>query len=261
MTDNEFDYLRRFGGIQRLYGQTGLEAFKQAHVCVIGIGGVGSWAVESLARSAIGELTLIDLDNIAESNVNRQLHALTGEFGKAKIQAMKERIDAINPECKTHLIEDFISIENIPEYISSNFDFVIDCIDTANIKAHLITHCRRNKIKIITVGGAGGQIDPLNIKQVDLAKTEHDALLAKTRKLLRTEYGFSRNLKRRFEIPCVFSDEQLRFPDDNGEVSACKPEGVNGLSCAGGIGSVTSVTASFANVAVAYVLKKLSHTK
>lgn len=258
MSDHEFDYLRRFGGIQRLYGQTGLEAFQQAHVCVIGIGGVGSWAVESLARSAIGEVTLIDLDNIAESNVNRQLHALSGEFGKPKILAMQERIQGINPDCKTHLIEDFISNDNIPDYIHKEFDFVIDCIDTANIKAHLIAHCKRNKIKMITIGGAGGQIDPLNIKQVDLAKTEHDALLAKTRKLLRTDYGFSRNLKRRFDIPCVFSDEQLRFPDENGEVSACKPEGVHGLSCAGGIGSVTPVTASFANIAVAHVLRKLS---
>ncbi len=251
------DHARRFGGIKRLYGQTAFDNFCRAHVCVAGIGGVGSWAVEALARSAIGEITLIDMDNVAESNVNRQLHACTGEFGKAKVDAMAERIEKINPQCRVNKIEDFVSIENVRELMRDDFDYVIDCTDNHRVKAAMIACCRRNKIKIITIGGAGGQTDPTQILVCDLSNTDQDALLAKSRKLLRQQYNFTHNPKSRFNIPAVYSSEQLSYPSADGEVTWQKPDTVSGLSCAGGIGSVMTVTASFALVAVSHVLKKL----
>jgi len=254
------DMERRFGGILRLYGIRALEGFRQAHVCVIGIGGVGSWAAEVLARSAIGEITLIDLDHVAESNINRQLHALNATLGMAKVQVMAERIRQINPDCRVQAIEEHLDLDNLATLLSGNYSYIIDCVDGFRIKAALIAHCRRRKIRVITVGGAGGQIDPTRIQTADLSRTEHDALLAKTRQLLRQEYGFSRNLKRRFDIPCVYSLEQPVFPTADGDVSPEKPGNQNagGLTCAGGLGSVTAVTATFGMVAAAHVLKKLA---
>ena len=248
---------RRFGGINRLYGQTGFDRFCRAHICVVGIGGVGSWAVEALARSAIGEITMIDLDNISESNVNRQSHAYTGEFGRPKVEAMAERINKINPQCRVNKIEDFVSIDNISELMTKDFDYVIDCADSHRVKAAMISHCRRNKIKIIVVGSAGGQTDPTQIHVCDLINTNQDALLAKTRKLLRQQYGFTHTPKHRFNVPAIYSSEQLSYPSEESEVTFQKPETAKDLSCAGGIGSVMTVTASFGLVAVSHVLKKL----
>jgi len=254
---------KRFGGIQRLYGTEALATFQSAHVCVIGIGGVGSWAAEALARSGIGQLTLIDLDHVAESNINRQLHALENTLGKAKIQVMAERIYQINPHCQVNTVEDFISQDNLKAMLERDYDYVIDCVDGFRIKAALIAWCKRDKTNIITTGGAGGLTDPTFIQITDLSRTEHDALLSKTRKLLRQEYGFSKNLKRRFDIPCVYSKEQPVFPDEAGGVCPDKPENpVNqtggGLNCAGGMGSAMTVTASFGLAAVSHVLKKLA---
>jgi tRNA A37 threonylcarbamoyladenosine dehydratase len=259
MTVTESDQARRFAGIGRLYGQQALIRFTQAHVCIVGIGGIGSWAAEALARTAIGQLTLIDLDHVAESNINRQLHALTDTLGKAKVQVMAERIAQINPHCQVNAIEEFLTAENIETQMTEKYDYIIDCIDGFRTKAQLIAHCRSNKLRIITVGGAGGQIDPTRIQVADLSRTEHDALFSKTRKLLRQEYNFPTNLQRRFDIPCVYSMEQPMFPAGDGEVSAEKPdtEKVGNLSCAGGLGSATAVTASFGLVAAAYVLKRL----
>jgi tRNA A37 threonylcarbamoyladenosine dehydratase len=254
------DLERRFAGIDRLYGRQALARFRQAHVCVLGIGGVGSWAAEALARTAIGQLTLIDLDHVAESNINRQLHALTGTLGMAKVQVMAERVLQINPACKVTAIEDFLTVENLDTLMAEKFDYIIDCIDGFRTKARLIAYCRSNKCRIITVGGAGGQTDPTRIRIADLSRTEHDALFSKTRKLLRQDYGFPTNLQRRFDIPCVYSMEQPVFPAENGEVSPEKPgaETVSDLSCAGGLGSAMTVTASFGLVAAAHVLGKLS---
>ena len=137
----EIDYSRRFGGLARLYGNKGLESFENAHVCVIGIGGVGSWAAEALARSAIGRITLIDLDNVAESNVNRQIHALTGAFGKAKVAAMTERIHAINPRCEVREIEDFLTPDNVADLIAADMDWVVDCMDSFRVKLCLVELC------------------------------------------------------------------------------------------------------------------------
>jgi tRNA A37 threonylcarbamoyladenosine dehydratase len=253
---------RRFGGIARLYGHAALERFRAAHVCVLGIGGVGSWAAEALARSAIGQLTLVDMDHVAESNINRQLHALTGTLGMAKVQVMRDRILQINPDCVVTVIEEFVTVDNLGELLTDRHDYIIDCIDGFRTKAGLIAHCRRNRLRIITVGGAGGQTDPTRIRVVDLSRTEHDALFSKTRKLLRTEYGFPKNLKRRFDVPCVYSEENPVFPAADGAISPARPEHtLGGLTCAGGLGSSMPVTASFGLAAAAHVLKKLSTEK
>lgn len=253
---------RRFGGVRRLYGERALDRFRAAHVCVIGIGGVGSWAVEALARSAVGRLTLIDLDHVAESNINRQLHALTGTLGMAKVQVMAARIREINPDCRVTAIEDFLTPENLATLLQTDYDHVIDCIDGFRIKAALIAYCRRRRIRLVTVGGAGGQTDPSRVRIADLSRTEHDALFAKTRKLLRQDYGFPKNLKRRFDVPCVYSDEQPLFPAGDGGVCHEKPHGagIGRLNCAGGLGSSMAVTATFGLVAAAHALKKLARS-
>ena len=253
------DLERRFGGIRRLYGEQALTRFKAARICVLGIGGVGSWATEALARSAIGHITLVDMDHVAESNINRQCHALDSTLGKAKVQVMAARIRQINPACRVNAIEDFLTVDNLEALLSEHFDYIIDCIDGFRTKARLIAWCRSNKLRVITVGGAGGQTDPTRIRVADLSRTEHDALFSKTRKLLRHEYGFPANLKRRFDIPCVYSEEQPVFPTEDGGISAQKPDAqsVGGLNCAGGLGSVMTVTATFGLVAAAHVLRKL----
>lgn len=259
-TEYELDISRRFGGIARTYGARGLDSFQAAHVCVVGVGGVGSWAVEALARSAIGRLTLIDLDNVSESNINRQLPALSSTIGAPKIEVLKARILDINPSCQVDLIEDFIELATIPQFIHTEMDYVIDCIDNFRVKAGLIAYCKRHKIRIISLGGAGGQRDPSKIRVGDLARSQQDPLLARVRKQLRQDYHFSRNPKRRFEVACVWSEEQMRFPTAAGAMSTERPSdnAATGLSCAGGLGSVMTVTASFALFAVSHVLEKLA---
>lgn len=252
------DLARRFGGLQRLYGSDALERFQAAHVCIIGIGGVGSWAAEALARSAIGQLTLIDLDMVAESNVNRQIHALGDAFGKAKTKAMAERILAINPECRIEEIEDFVTPDNLGQMLDRGFDYVIDAIDQARTKAAMIAWCCANGVPLITAGGAGGQIDPTRIEVNDLARTIQDPLLSKVRALLRKEYGFTRDPKNIFGVPAVFSSEPLRHP---GNAATCdEAPALAGLNCAG-YGSSVCVTAPFGLFAASEVLRHLSAVK
>jgi tRNA A37 threonylcarbamoyladenosine dehydratase len=255
----ELDFKRRFGGIARLYGEPALERFRAAHVCVIGVGGVGSWIVEALARSAIGHLTLIDLDNVSESNINRQIQALDSTLGQAKIGALAERIALINPTCKVTLVEDFVDAENLPQLLGApGFDYVVDAIDSARAKAAVIAYCRDHAIRLITIGGAGGQTDPSQIMLRDLNRTEHEPLLKRVRKLLRTHYGFPRGEKHKFHVEAVFSMESLRFPADDASCSLDADErGVTGLNCAG-FGSSVVVTASFGMLAAARVLNKLA---
>jgi len=263
-SDADIDHARRFGGVARLYGAAALARFERASVCVIGLGGVGSWAVEALARSAIGALTLIDMDHVAESNVNRQLHAVEGNFGKPKTRALAERIAAINPACRVCEVDDFLVIDKLVamlgERAAPRHDWIIDCIDNFRTKAALIHHCRSHRLKLITCGGAGGMLDPTAIHITDLSRSERDPLLAKTRKLLRQSHGFPRNPKRRFDVPCVYSDEQLVYPDGAGGVTTAKPAGAaaSGLNCAGGFGSGVCVTAPFGFAAAAQVLRKLA---
>jgi len=253
------DYERRFGGIERLYGKQALDAFKQSAIIVIGIGGVGSWVVEALARNAIGKITMIDMDTVAESNINRQLPALSSNLGRNKTDVMAERVNEINNLCDVTIIEDFLTQDNIEELISKDTTYIIDCIDNSRVKAALISWCKRQKIKMITLGGAGGQVDPSLIKVADLSRTIHDPLLSRTRKILRQNYNFSTNTKRRFGIPCVYSPEHLRYAKLDGDITNKKPdEKVGGLNCAGGIGSSMMVTASFGLIAVSFILDKIS---
>ncbi|MFM2486246.1 tRNA cyclic N6-threonylcarbamoyladenosine(37) synthase TcdA [Celerinatantimonas yamalensis] len=252
-------YQQRFGGIARLYGTKALDKFANSHICVIGIGGVGSWAAEALARSGIGQITLIDLDDICVTNTNRQSHTLASTIGQAKTEVIKARIMDINPEANCHIIDDFITADNLSEYIDARFDYVIDAIDSVKAKTALIAYCKRQKIKIISVGGAGGQIDPTQIQVADLAKTIQDPLASKVRSELRRSYNFSKNPKRKFGVECVFSSEQLIYPDGNGEVCAAKQtDGSMRMDCSGGFGAATHVTASFGLIAAGQVLKKLA---
>ncbi len=232
---------RRFGGISRLYGDKNAQKLANAHVVIIGVGGVGSWSVEALARSGIGELTLIDLDNVAESNTNRQLHALTNDFGKPKVLALQERIAQINPECKVNLIEDFVDEKNLTAIFSTHFDFVIDAIDQARVKAALANHFVRNKQAFIMSGSAGGQQHPALIKTADLSKVTHDPLLANIRYTLKKRFGFSRDTSKKMKIPCIYSLENITPPQSNDVCST--QEAPQGLSCAG-YGASMLVTAT-----------------
>ncbi|MEW5943956.1 MAG: tRNA cyclic N6-threonylcarbamoyladenosine(37) synthase TcdA [Pseudomonadota bacterium] len=252
------DFERRFGGIRRLYGEAAFARFRGAHVCVIGIGGVGSWAAEALARSAIGRITLVDLDNVCVSNVNRQVHALDHEFGKAKVAAMAGRIRAINPECAVTEIEDFVGEENLDEILGRGYDYVIDAIDGVKAKAALIAWCKPRRIGLVTVGGAGGQTDPTRVQVADLSRAIQDPLAAKVRSLLRRQYSFPRDPKRKFGVDCVFSTEPLIYPTGE-EGAACfeKDMRLTGLACAG-FGSSMCVTAAFGLAAASRVLQRLA---
>lgn len=258
-------YNQRFGGTRRLYGQQPVEILRAAHICIIGIGGVGSWAAEALARTGVGQLTLIDMDDVCVTNINRQIHALSGTVGQSKVEVMAARIKLINPECKVNLIDDFISPENQARYLSKEFDYVFDAIDSMKAKAALLAYCRSNKIKVLTTGGAGGQIDPTQIKVADLTKTIQDPLAKKLKDRLRRDHNFPTNSARKFGIECVFSTEQLKYPQPDGSVCAAKAsaEGPKRMDCASGFGAATMVTASFGFVAAARIVDKLiqKHSK
>ncbi|GGC78775.1 tRNA cyclic N6-threonylcarbamoyladenosine(37) synthase TcdA [Undibacterium terreum] len=265
--DTDLDFERRFGGIARLYGDAAFARFQTAHVCVIGVGGVGSWVVEALARSAVGRITMIDLDNVSESNINRQIQANSETVGKAKVTALAERIALINPRCQVTEVEDFVSADNLDAMIGAHgFDYVIDAIDSVKAKTALIAYCRKNAIPLITIGGAGGQVDPGKIEIRDLSRTEQEPLLALVRKRLRQQHGFPRGAKSKFGIDAVFSMEALKMPPaeevcviegENAEDGAGDAAGVSGLNCAG-YGSSMVVTASFGLAAAAHVLRKLA---
>jgi tRNA A37 threonylcarbamoyladenosine dehydratase len=251
------DLERRFGGVARLYGAAGAARLRDAHVAVIGIGGVGSWAVEALARSAVGRITLIDLDHIAESNTNRQIHALGDSYGQSKVAAMAARVVAINPECEISPIDDFITADNVGQLIAG-FDQVLDCIDNVNAKAALIAHARRAGMPVITCGAAGGRLDPTRIRQGDLATIAGDPLLAKVRQRLRRDHGFPRDEGTRraaFGVQAIFSDEPVRRP--GADCMAHNGEVVGGLSCSG-YGSSVTVTATMGFVAAAVALAQLA---
>jgi len=256
------DLARRFGGVSRLYGMQGLAKFQAAHVCVIGIGGVGSWAAEALARNAIGKITLIDLDNIAESNVNRQLHAVDGAFGKAKVTAMAGRIRSINPDAIVQEIEDFITVDNTAAMLDQGFDVVLDAIDDARAKVAIAAYCRAHQLSLVTTGGAGGRLDPTRIKYTDLALVSGDRLLAKVRNQLRRDHAFpkgidgSKKAATKFGITAVYSDEPILQPEVSCDAVA---DAVTGLNCAG-YGSSVCVTAPFGMAAASLVLNLILKT-
>ncbi|MEN8382027.1 tRNA threonylcarbamoyladenosine dehydratase [Acinetobacter radioresistens] len=245
------EYERRFAGIAKIYGDEAFNYYEHSHVMVIGIGGVGSWAVEALARSGIGELTLVDMDVVAASNINRQLPAMTATLGQEKIAVMAERCYSINPRIKVNLVDDYLSSDNVKEILAMAPDLVLDCIDDVKAKLALMLHCRFNKIPLIVSGGAGGKLDPLKIRVADLSKTEQDPMLAKLRTQLRSK-GICKKPKEKFGITCIYSIDN---PFSSSEVCASA-----GLRC-GGYGSAVVVTSSFAMVAVAEVLRKLEAIK
>ena len=234
---------RRFGGIARLYGACGFARIRAAHAVVVGIGGVGSWAAESLARSGIGRLTLIDLDVVAESNLNRQAHATLANIGRNKVDAMQDRIASFAPDCTVRLIDDFVTAENVAALIPADASVVIDAIDQVRAKAALVAHCVARQIPVLVCGGAGGKVDASRLTSGDLALTEHDALLSKLRATLRRDYGFPRG-ERKFRVIAIYSTEpQAGVPVDGGA----------GLACAG-YGSAMHMTASMGLLAAGCAL-------
>ena len=253
MTDllQDDEYERRFAGVEKIYGDEAFRQYEHSHVMVIGIGGVGSWAVEALARTGIAELTLVDMDVIAASNINRQLPALSSTLGREKIEVMAERCLSINPRIRINVVDDYLTADNVKELLFNPPDVVLDCIDDVKAKLALMLHCRFNKIPLIVSGGAGGKLDPLKIRVADLSKTEQDPMLAKLRSQLRSK-GICKKPKDKFGITCVYSVDN---PFSSAEVCASA-----GLRC-GGYGSAVVVTSSFAMIAVSEVLKKLASKK
>ena len=253
------DDSRRFGGIARLYGDAGRARLAAAHVCVVGIGGVGSWAVEALARTGVGRLTLIDLDHVAESNINRQIHAADATLGQAKVEAMRERIAGYNPACRVAVVDDFVTVDNAAQLLAGGFDYVVDAIDAVRVKVAMIAVARERGLPLVTCGAAGGQIDPTQIRVDDLARTLQDPLLAKVRGQLRKAHGFTRDPKKKFGVEAVFSTEPLRYPapDIACEVTSAPAQGPAGLNCAG-FGSVVTVTACVGMFAAARVINGLA---
>ena len=251
---DEVDLQRRFGGLERLYGLEGARRIRAAHVAVVGVGGVGSWAAEALARSGVGRLTLIDLDHVAESNINRQVHALSSTIGMAKITAMQERIALINPECKVACIDAFVEPDNWPSLLSESVDAVVDACDQIKSKTAMADWARRNKAIFLSVGAAGGKRHAHKVDIADLSETTHDPLLAQMRYRLRKTHGAPKEGKR-IGVMCVFSREAVKPAD----VSCQIEQGDNSLNCHG-YGSAVSVTATFGMCAAGWIIDKISET-
>ena len=251
----------RFAGVERLYGRGALETLQARRVAVVGMGGVGSWVVEALARSAVGHLTLIDADDICVSNTNRQLPALEGNYGRNKAIAMAERCRAINPAIDVTAVESFLTPANMADLLDHGFDLVIDACDSFRVKVETIAWCRRRKLPLLTVGAAGGRTDPTLVRVRDVSRTEHDAMLAMIRKKLRSEFNFPKNAKRYFGVPAVYSLENVRYPQADGSVCGIRPnlgaDAAMKLDCGAGLGAATHITGAFAFVAVAKALEML----
>lgn len=258
ISEDSEQYERRFQGTKTLYGMSAVDTFAAAHVYVIGVGGVGSWAAEALARTAVGTITLIDLDVLVASNVNRQLPALDSTFGQSKITAMATRMREINPKVTLNLMDDFLTVDNVETLLPSRQEakdataqgkpiVILDCVDDMNAKLAIALHCRFNKLKLVCAGGAGGKIDPTQIKVSDLRESYQDPLLAKLRNKLRHEKGINSTLKEKFGIKCVYSTEPPRVD------KSCQ---TGGLHC-GGYGSAVVVTSVVAMMMVSEALQLL----
>lgn len=245
------DDARRFGGLERLYGVAAAQRLRRAHVVVVGIGGVGSWSAEALARSGIARLTLIDMDHIAESNVNRQIHALTSTLGQSKIEAMRERIAQIHPACRVDVLDDFVSPDNWPGLLSERPDAVIDACDQVRAKRAMAAWALREKMSFVCVGAAGGKRLAHKVDVDDLAHVTHDPLLAQLRYQLRKHHGAPKQGKR-IGLRCVFSREAVAGPD-----ASCDIDGGDGSLNCHGYGSLVGVTATFGMCAATEVMNML----
>ena len=240
------DTKERFGGIARLYGRKEAKILADSHIAIIGIGGVGSWTAEALARSGLGKITLIDMDEVCVTNTNRQVHAETQTVGHLKTAAMTRRIQAINPECQVIEENRFFTKTTSESLLENNYHCVVDAIDDWKNKCLLLDLCHRRRIPIVTTGGAGGRRDPSQVKVADITKSYNDPLTALIRKKLRQKYGFSRNPKLTWSIPCVFSPEPQVYPDANGSVCSSKPENSElKLDCESGYGTASFLTGTF----------------
>lgn len=263
MTD---PYLDRFSGIGRLYGISALERFRRAHVAVVGVGGVGCWSAECLARSGIGKITMIDADDLCVTNTNRQIHALDGTYGKPKVGVMAQRLRAIQPEIEAIERQEFLSDRNVDHFLDGGFDAVIDAIDAVRAKCVLLARCRERGVPVIACGGAGGRRDVTQIKVTDLARTRDDALLMTVRKRLRDEHGFPKarpgEKVKKFRIEAVYSEEPPLYPTCEGGVSHERPEDLpSGLRCDAGYGTATHVTAVFGMIAAGRILELLAGSR
>lgn len=255
----------RFAGIDRLYGLGTVEKYAGSRVAVVGMGGVGSWVVEALARSAVGHLTLIDADEICVSNTNRQLPALQGQYGRNKSAAMAERCRAINPLIEVEAVPSFLTASNLQELLDRNFDLVLDACDSFRSKVEMIAWCRRRKLPIVVSGSAGGRTDPTQIRLRDLSRTEHDALLALIRKKLRSEFNFPKNPDRYFGVQAVYSLENVKYPQADGSVCGMRPplgpDAALKLDCGAGLGAATHITGAFAFAMAGKALELLKKPK
>jgi tRNA A37 threonylcarbamoyladenosine dehydratase len=253
----------RFAGIERLYGAGSVARLSSARVVVVGVGGVGSWAAEALARSGIGSLTLIDADEVCVSNANRQLHTLADTLGRAKVAVMAERLRGINPALTVEAVERFVTPATLADLLDRGFDLVLDACDAFRVKVEMTAWCRRRKLPLVVSGSAGGRTDPTLIRVRDLTRTEHDALLSLMRRKLRQEFHFPSNRDRYFGVPAVYSLENVRYPQADGSVCGTRPEGADSLKldCGGGLGAATHITGAFAFAAVGRALEMLLKPK
>jgi tRNA A37 threonylcarbamoyladenosine dehydratase len=249
-------FQQRFNGIARLYGDKALDTFRNAHIAIIGIGGVGSWTAEALARSGIGRLTLIDLDEVCISNSNRQLHTLTETIGQSKAQVMAERMRSINPDIQVQAIHDFFTSTTAENLLGLPFDLIVDAIDSLKNKCLLIARCQQLNIGLVTVGGAGGRRDPTHVRQADLSSTSNDGLLRQVRRELRQHYNFPKEGS--FDIPAIFSTEMPVFPTADGKVCLKPQAGQGGKGgCEQGYGAASFVTGTFGFAAASAALSLL----
>lgn len=259
MMGEHADYLRRFGGVGRLFGSHGLSRLEVAHVAVVGVGGVGSWSVEALARSGVGALTLIDLDDVCVTNVNRQLPALDGQIGRTKVEVLAERVHAINPRCHVEAICEFFTGATAGGLLDREFDFVIDSIDKVANKCLLIASCRERALPILTVGGAGGKRDGTQVRVSDLALAGRDSLLKAVRRKLRSDHGFTFEPSAACGIPCVYSPELPMFPWSDGRTCPTPEPGSDlTLDCASGFGTAVFATGAFGLAAAGEVVRRLA---
>ncbi|MEP6671455.1 MAG: tRNA threonylcarbamoyladenosine dehydratase [Chthoniobacter sp.] len=257
---NATDFAERFGGVARLYGRVGLERLRAAQVCVIGVGGVGSWVVEALARSGVGSLTMIDLDDVCVTNVNRQLPALDGQIGRPKIDVLAERMRLIQPTCRVETVADFFTAANASELLTPRYDFVVDATDKLTNKCVIIAGCRERGLPVLTMGGAGGKRDGTAVRVADLARSEQDELLRQVRRKLRRDFGFPRDLLQDFGVPCVYSPEKPSYPWSNGTCSTEPEPGGESLTldCATGFGTATFVTGAFGFAAAGEIVGRIA---
>lgn len=251
------DFDSRFGGIARVYGIKGMAKIRQAKILVIGIGGVGSWVAEALARTGVGKMTLVDLDDVCVTNINRQVHALNGTVGKFKVDVMKERIDLINPTCEVDTKQCYFSPKNLELIFDKKYDFVVDACDDFTNKCYLIEYCRQNSVPLVVMGGAGGKTDPSQIRITDMATSANDRLLARLRKKLRQDFAFPGENDGDFGVWAVWSHERAVYPTPDGCVTHKPPGMAKNMDCSEGFGSVSFVTGAFAFAATSLVIREI----